>query len=291
MKESFVDLAAVEDSTVRLYVAKGRAADSWVDTRMLILDGKAVLGYHDVKSQITSVDAAPGFSLVALSMDGVVSVATRAGIAFDVIEGPGTGAGRYGYAKSIRCVENTLYACGDMRQIYCKREGEIWTRFDLGLREENPRAIGCSLNHIAGGHGDFLFAIGDRGSIYKLSGDRWTRCPSPTNVNLERALVSRNGDLWTCGAAGTVLRGDGTRWEIFDLGTATLWGLAEFQGAICVCSSEGLYRQEGEHWETIAVDGFRGAPYRLAASGSFLWLLGFNDLMRFDGQAWIRLEC
>ena len=243
MKEAFVDLAAVPDAAVQLYVAKGRSEDSWVDTRMLILDAKAVIGYHDVKARIVAVDAAPGFSLVALSQDGAVSTAMRQGIEFDFIDGPGTGAGKFGFVKSIRCVGDVSYVCGDMRQIYRKPAGGTWTRFDFGVREDNPQAIGCSLNHLAGRSADFLFAVGDRGAIYRLSGESWIACPSPTNVALECALVSAEGELRACGAAGTALRGDGQHWDVFDLEVPdTLWGIAKFCGALFVCSSQGLFR-------------------------------------------------
>lgn len=293
MKEAFVDLVAVSDGIAQLYLAKGRSEGSWADTRMLILDAKAaVIGHHDVKARIVAVDAAPGFSLFALSQDGAVSTATRRGIEFDFIEGPGTGAGKFGYAKAIRCVDNTLYVCGDMRQIYRKLAGGVWSRFDIGVRMENPRAIGCSLNHLAGHSAEFLFAVGDRGAIYRLSGESWTACPSPTNVSLERALVSAQGELWACGAGGTVLRGDGRRWEVFELDVSdTLWGIAEFGGAIFVCSSQGLYRHSRGEWELVPIADLRGAPYRLTSNAESLWLLGFNDVMRFDGQSWTRVEC
>jgi hypothetical protein len=214
-------------------------------------------------------------------------------VQFDFIDDAGTGAGKYGYLTRIRYIGDDLYACGDLMQIYRRVPGGAWQTFDFGTRISDQRAVGVSLNDLDGRIGHDIYAVGDRGVILRFAGDRWEKRDSSTGANLERVLVDDSGVVWACGSERTVLRGRNNAWEVVtrsEQPDETLWGLAKFGGNVYVCSSTALYRLEDGGLRPVIVSGFIGAPFRLAANHRFLWLLGFDDLMRFDGNTWQRVD-
>jgi hypothetical protein len=289
MTTTNVDLSPVHDDVVRIYLAQGRAEEAWTESRMLFLDEHAPRGYHDVRARIISVHAHPSkFHVAALGMTGVVSVATRSGISFEQIEGPGTGAGKFGYAKRIRFIGDVLFACGDMRQVY-RRGSELWERFDQGLREEDARQVGCSLNDLAGASDASIYAVGDRGRIFHYHSSHWHECPAVTNASLERVLVDEKGNVWACGAKGTLLCGQEDTWDVVNFdpsGNETFWGMARYDATTYVCSSRGVYRYRSPVLELVEPADAVGRPFRLAADDLFLWAMGPQRLVRFDGTKW-----
>jgi hypothetical protein len=279
---------------VRLYVAQGRYEKAWQETRLMLLDEQKVIGYHDVKARMISVDARPRppLLLAAVGMNGQVSLASESGVQFEQIDGPGTGSGRHGYCKRIRFIGDSLFVCGDRRQVYV-RAGDGWQACDDEIREQDPRKIGCSLNDLDGRDESLIIAVGDRGEIVERHDKTWRRVDSPTNVSLERVSVAHSGTAWACGGAGTLLRGNADRWEVVSHSTRkdwVFWGLAILDEEPYVCSSDGLFRYHNASLEQVALPAMTGAPYRLAADSDSLWLLGYSDLWRYDRVTWHRIE-
>lgn len=289
MNDSLVDIAVVHDPEISLYLSTGLAGEAWTKSRMLLLDGDQVRGYHDINCRAISIDAhGDRFELAVACLDGNVAIVDRSQVRFETIAEAGTGAGRFGYLKRIRYVGDDVYACGDKRQIYRRAHG-TWSRFDFGTRLQDVRAIGTSWNDIHGHPDHGLYVVGDRGLIMRFEANTWLDCDSPTNRGLERVLMRRDGSVWAGGQSGILLNGRAQSWRVVaqtPSGEETLWGLAEFQGDIYACSSLALYKLVDEQLTSVALPADVGSPHRLAASDRYLWLITEASLLRFDGQQW-----
>ncbi|MEW8051662.1 MAG: hypothetical protein AB2792_00030 [Candidatus Thiodiazotropha sp.] len=293
MNASLTAMCAVHGNGIRVYVSVGLSQGKWDKTRLLLLDESGIKGYHDINAKIVSVAGHPNkFELAAMASNGAIGIATNDDVQFEFIDSAGTGKNRYGSLKSIRYIGDTLFVCGDLQQIY-KRTDDEWQRYDFGLRLNDTRLIGRSLNDIAGIEPESIYTVGDRGVIYRLENNHWLDCVSPVNVNLEQIIIAENGTLWICGSNGVIVCGYYDSWEVIATGghkNETFWGICEYKGDIFVCSSLGLYRLDKTDLIDVVLPGLIGQPFRLVTDSDYLWLLGFNDLMRFDGTEWIHVS-
>jgi hypothetical protein len=289
MKDSLVDITVVNDPEISLYLSTGRAGETWMQSRMVLLDNDQVRGHHDINSRAISVDAHPDrFELAVACLSGDIAVVDRSGVKFERIDEAGTGSNKFGYLKRIRYVGDEIYVCGDLRQIY-RRTHAGWSRFDHGTRLPDVRAVGACWNDIDGDPNHGIYVVGDRGWIYRFEANAWVDCDSPTNLGLERVLTTSKGVVWTCGQSGILISGRDRTWRVVaqsENAEETLWGLAEFQNEIYTCSSQALYKLVDDELVPVNVPDLEGSPHRLAASDRYLWLITEASLMRFDGQQW-----
>ena len=289
MKDSLVDITVVNDPQISLYLSTGRAGEAWTQSRMVLLDDDRVRGHHDINSRAISVHAHPeNFELAVACLDGHIAVVDRSGVKFEKIDDAGTGSNKFGYLKRIRYVGDEIYVCGDLRQIYRRKQGS-WSRFDHDTRMPDVRAVGACWNDIDGHPNHGIYVVGDRGLIMRLEPNAWVDCDSPTNRGLERVLVTNKGSVWASGQSGILLNGQGSSWRVVaqtESAEETLWGLAQFQEEIYTCSSQFLYKLENDKLTPVAVPELEGSPHRLAATDRYLWLITEASLSRFDGQQW-----
>ena len=288
----FVDGAAIDSEGVRIFIG---AAFQSNDT----LDGRAVLAFQDdtwssfdLPDKLASVSASlHGSEFFALTKSGVVAIAADKGIVFEKIADAGVEAGGYGYMKRINHISGGLFACGDLRQIYRRVDGR-WMHFDRNVLSEDRYAVADALNDIDGISASNLYAVGDHGNIFYNDGHQWNYVSAPTNVDLERVICVASDEIYIAGNNGLLLRGCHSKLEIAaDAGIRSrFWGLADNQGTIFTCSARAVYAYRNGTLEAVPITiPFKGALHRLTASKEYLWAVGTNSILKFDGARWEEL--
>ncbi|HVO48906.1 MAG TPA: hypothetical protein VMT29_21495, partial [Steroidobacteraceae bacterium] len=139
-----------------------------------------------------------------------------------------------------------------------------------------------------------IYGVGREGEIWRCDGKRWHRVSSPTNLILLGLHCAPDGVAYACGQVGTVLRGRGSTWELVPqkVTKEDFWDVALFKGVLYLATRNVLYALKDD--ELAAVDyGDADIPfsfYRFIVSESELITIGSKDVMRFDGQAWTRID-
>lgn len=289
-KLTFIDGAAVDQGEVELYLACSFTDINIGKSRMLLLRKDGKWGHHDVSTYARSVDISNNpFGFFALGKDGVVSIGSLSQISFEFIDDAGTGAGKLGYVKRIKNIGENLYVCGDLHQVYQRKNGS-WAHMDNDIIIKDPRAVGVSLNDIDGLSDNDIYTVGDRGVIYHFDGAGWEKLESPTNCNLERVLCSSSDEIYITGGLGTLLRGNKNGWKVIHPDNPindTIWGVAKFQNCIYLSTNLQLYKLNGDVLEAVDTGiPVSGSYYRLTASKTKLWSIGVNDISAFDGSTW-----
>ena len=218
-----------------------------------------------------------------------MSIASLKSVVHERIPDAGTGKGKYGYLTQIRLICDQLFVCGDLRQVYQRRQGS-WVHIDDQILVRNPLAVGQCLNSIDGISPDDVYVVGDRGYICHYDGGVWTETGSPTNYNLERVLCVSQEEVYICGKNGLFLRGNRKGWEIIDVPDGfdeDFWGLAAFRGRVFLSTAFRVMVWDGHRLDDVDLGVEPTASLnRLRASDQALWVIGLNDLIRFDGEEW-----
>ncbi len=198
-----------------------------------------------------------------------------------------------GYVFRMRQLGSTMYACGGQHMVLRREKGR-WVHHDEGLFTPAVEGnIDRSFFDMEGtGEGD-IYCVGGGGAVAHFDGQQWTLLESPTNYNLYRVLCRSPEEVYFCGNGGTLFRGHRDGWESLGLSDPeqTLYGMAWFRDRLYVCSTQGLWRLEGDVLEPVEL-GLKGevSYYRLAASDQELWATsGAECIYRFDGHRWERL--
>ncbi len=285
----FADGAAVDAGGVAIFLAAGFRDQDGPNGRALLAFEDGGWSHFDLPDRIigTTINPADG-AFVALTKSGIVALATPGGIRTERIRDAGVERGQYGYMKQIRAIGDEIFACGDLRQVY-RRAGGRWTHFDDGILASDRLAVGCALNGIDGAGPDDLYAVGDRGRVFHRDARGWAEVESPTNVSLERVCRLGQDEIIAAGTHGTLLRGNAGGLKVIEDPAVTerFWGLAVFRDTVYACTAQALYRLVDDALEEVAIGvPVNGSLHRLSASGSNLWLIGTNCLLRFDGAAW-----
>ena len=230
-------------------------------------------------------------TVLTLSPFGVVHVAKPAGFSWETLDDTEHGPNSLRQMRDIRPVEDHVFAVGMGRMVYQRSAGGEWERFDQGMRGNRAAIEMSGLLAIDGCSGKCVYAVGFNGEIWQLSGDRWTRVESPTNIKLERVRVISPELIVACGAAGTILVGNADRWRVIpqQLTKRTLWGLEYFQERFYFADTTRIYSLEGEELSTVDLTELGPvSTSRLHAADGVLWSVGGNDIVVFDGKSWKR---
>jgi hypothetical protein len=194
---------------------------------------------------------------------------------------------RYSELSSVSAVAGEAYAVG-LSGTACRLAGGVqWTRIEDGL---DPSA---DLAAIDGFSAEELYAVGERGAVWRFDGARWQRVESPpAAANLAVVRCAPDGTVYAGGKKGALVAGRGATWRSLagPAMTDDIWGLAWFDGALHVATMSRLYRLAGQELEPV--DFGADAPatcYRLATAPGRLLSVGARDVMAFDGQRWSRI--
>ncbi|WP_321952929.1 beta propeller repeat protein [Paraburkholderia bannensis] len=258
--------------------------------------------YHDVNANIVAVcqkaqTATELRQLIALSKEGEVELWTsKNGSSFiEKIPDAGVRLGDLGYLRSIREIGNSLFACGFNSQVYMRQGGAWISLVSPPLKHQHAASNDYVVfNQIDGFSEQDVYAAGSNGALYHWSGRAWKKIPLKTDENLECIRCYGVDDVWVGGANGTLLNGNATKGfkDVSDVtDNETFWSLAPFQGNVYLGTTKGLFVYNGHAIERV-VTGLNPEveTYTVDSTEDALWSIGVKDLVRFDGEAWIRID-
>jgi hypothetical protein len=193
--------------------------------------------------------------------------------------------------RSVRCIDNHIYAVGMQRQVYKRFDRSKWQW--IGPDAKIPDGGVRGFESIDGFNDRDLYVVGWEGEIWHYNGQNWTQNDSPTNLVLNAVLCIKGGRLaYACGQCGILLRWQMGKWEVVDHQASTLdfWDMAWFDGKLYISTMESLLCFDGETMEIIdfGID-HPGSCYHLSSIDGNLLSIGTNDIMVFDGNDWRRI--
>jgi hypothetical protein len=206
----------------------------------------------------------------------------------------GTGSGdKLGYLSDIRAIAEAIFICGYRRQVYC-REGGDWKLISAAIIDRREHGPWQGFESIDGTAATDVYAVGDAGEIWHFDGRLWTQCDSPTNANLAcvRCIA---GEMWACGDAGIILRGDRNGWDVVwsdPEPSYSWWSIEGHFGSIYVAGNSVLGVLRDGRVEVVDVGlGERPTTNALHARGGTLWSVGERHILSFDGTVWTEHQC
>lgn len=275
-------------------------------------------GYFDLEDNIVSVHAYRVLPedkkrFVCLGSQGTVHFvrgSTRE-VRTEHLPGAGFLDGNFGGLMChITEINGQLWTCGQQGQVYRRYGVDDWRRADQGIRlEVDPQEYGperidemlAKLNSapfltcMDGTGGSDVYVVGLQGFIAHFDGSEWTRIHSPVDDHLEWVRCIDKDEVWICGHNGALLKGSAKS------GFKSLGGMKgaqkfvcvdKFKGSVYLSAEEGLFVYDGD---VISVVDTSLQPniqdaWRLDQADGVMWSIGVKDLVRFDGEAWSRIQ-
>ncbi|MBS0511229.1 MAG: hypothetical protein JSR42_08605 [Proteobacteria bacterium] len=193
-----------------------------------------------------------------------------------------------GELTRVRAIAGVPYCCGQSGQVY-RLEGSRWAQVDHGLCS----VVGPDLEDIAGLSPADIYAVGLEGALHHFDGRRWRQIELQTNVNISNIHARPDGSFVLCGDDGLIMCGSGDHWRsIGDLiPDKNYWGLESFGGALFLAHRLGIERLDDSILSPIEVKlPGRLTFHRLQSGAGLLFSIGTDDLLRFDGYHWLRID-
>ena len=256
---------------------------------------KDAWGHREIDHEIVSVVYQKAKDRVAwflLNKRGTIVEVSPSGVAETKIPGAGTGPGQYGYLRQIREIAGDLYACGMCRQVY-RRIGNAWTSISDEILAPRDSVEFC-FESMDGNSNNDIYAVGWQGEIFHYNGTKWSKCDSPTNVDLNAVKYVDHKTIYACGNDGTVVYGSRDTWNVIqeeEMGD-DFWGIEFFKGLTYISSLNGIFQLKDKAL-TLVDTKLKPKPdsYRLHANEELMWSFGNHDLTFFDGKRWKRTVC
>jgi hypothetical protein len=197
---------------------------------------------------------------------------------------------RDGFLMDLREIAGKWYAVGGNHQIY-RLDGRSWKPIDDGVYVAGEEGEAKMLWSIDGTSNSNLYAVGSSGVIYHFDGKHWELRDSPTNCGFQRVLCVSNEEVYVCGYANSLYRGDADGWRPLSERDQSVifWDMAYFKGKLYVCSKKKLYVLEND--ELAEVDIPVAGPlgfYRMDVRDETLWTCGNECVLQFDGKKWMQ---
>ncbi len=195
---------------------------------------------------------------------------------------------RKGFLMDLRKVAGNWYAVGGHYQVYREVHG-VWDPIDDGIYLPGEEGDAKLLTSIHGLTDSDIYTVGFNGIILHYDGMNWTQVQSPTNVGIQRVLCVSNDEIYICGNANGLYRGNRRQWAALTEADEriTFWDMAAFKGRVYACTKKELFVINGNSVEKveIPVKGPLGF-YRMDSDQDELWTCGNECLLQFDGENW-----
>jgi hypothetical protein len=232
------------------------------------------------------------FKWYLLSKRGIVVEGTSSGLSETKIKGAGTGPGLYGYVSHIKEISGELYVCGMCRQVY-KKSKQTWISISSDILDSVDSVKSC-FEGIDGTSAKNIYAVGWGGEIFHFDGRKWSKCDSPTNIDLNAIRCVEEDTVYICGSDGVFLRGSKNSWDVIqdeDI-VEDFWGIEVYKGTPYIASRNEIFKFDGTNLVQIDTK-LKPAPDSgtLHANNKILWSFGNNDLTFYDGKRWKRVIC
>ena len=242
---------------------------------------------------VTYERGAEGWCWWLLGKRGDVYAVRPGGVTREVITDAGTGAGKFGYLRSLKLIDNRLVACGFCRQVY-ERTTAGWIHQDQGILLGAETMDSC-LNDIADNADRVLCAVGDEGEIAFQTNSSWAMFDSPTNEHLYAVCTDDQGRFCAAGANGTVVRGNAAGMEVLCTGgefDEVLWDIEFHEGQLVVSATAGLFVVR----DGVLVPFDKPSPpdhagYKLTTVDGALWSIGTHQVMGLVNGVWTEWVC
>ena len=188
--------------------------------------------------------------------------------------------------RSLLKIDKQVFGVGMSGLIVRRRADALWDVVEM------PRPTRPGIEAIDGFTATELYAVGWNGALLWLDGATTVDNASPTSVILTSICCAEDGFAYACGQEGVILRGRQARWDIIckNATDENLWDIASFRGVVYVSTILSLYII---HEDSLVPVVFGDDPptscYKIFVHDQFLWSIGREDILRFDGSNWERL--
>jgi len=224
----------------------------------------------------------PNVRLLNLAVDGEVIVFTFPGEIVETIDSSNQGPSDLVTMRQMRCIGDSIYAVGMARHAYRRVGPDQWLEIDQGVfvpRAQRTSAVG--FNALAGRKGTEIYAVGYKGEIFFFDGTAWEQQASPTNIALNDVAVAPDGTVYTCGLAGTIVRGRRNQWESVtqDLTSANFWSVVVFNEIAYLSNYDGVFRLDDNVLRRVEFGpGICLDTAYLDARDGVMWSVGHKDI-------------
>jgi hypothetical protein len=248
----------------------------------------------------------------ALSQEGDVEVVSQGVAVTEKIADAGVsspGNKGYCYVSDLRYIGDHLYACGSGGQVYKRLRPDNWVHMDAGLlQDRNALADGTIgrllLRAIEGAAEDDVYVAGSmpgktgyEGVLFHWDGASWQPVDIARGKQLNAIYVESTDRIWLCGQDGALLVGnhrDGFEdWS--DITQDQLFhDLTMYEDTLYLAADKGLCAYDGKRRRVVRVKtGLKPEPRYMSNIdhvNGVLWSVGRKDIIRFDGNAWARID-
>jgi hypothetical protein len=224
---------------------------------------------YEVDTWVTSMARAPSGRLFAVDMDGKLHSTDLKG--HWTVQDLGCSGGLVSLWVAS---EDELFAAGDSGDRVRIFKGQIEVARDPQNR---------TLNGVHGCSPEDVYMVGDEGLILQYRRGQWLEMEPPTNHTMYAVLCLSPREVYVAGMGGMIFRGNGDGWEQLRAPNVSMTDLAWYRGALYVAAGEdGVYRLEAQGLEKVE----DSMIYHLSTIGEYLFGLGGNLVIRFDGSDW-----
>jgi hypothetical protein len=243
--------------------------------------------HNRVTSQCTIAE--PRRKTLSLTFDGSVHIDKDDGVEVEQIDPSEAGPNALRWMWEIRPIGRSVYAVGMLRMVYKRIAPGKWVSFNRGAEVRSPEEVDAGFRSIDGFGDESMVAVGLHGEIWQCAGGGWLRLDSPTNVRLDRVRCVSPGLVYSCGAAGVILRGEGNRWSVVEQNQTEdgFWDMVPFAGKVFFATTSSLYVLENEKLSRVDMKLNKEVVTGYVDAGAHtLWSVGPTDIVVFDGSRW-----
>ena len=162
----------------------------------------------------------------------------------------------------------------------------VWDCWDDGTIDPCHNSLNSVyMNSITDG-----WAVGEKGTIMRWNGAKWSMVNSPTKVNLNAVQMITTTEGWTVGEDGTILNWNGTTWS--QVSSPTSYDLV----SISIISSTnvwiagwGIFHWDGISWNLVSTPNNRNKAIAMTpgTNGTDGWAVGtVGSILRWNGNQW-----
>jgi hypothetical protein len=239
-----------------------------------------------------AISRKPVEQAVMISLDGSVAVL---GGGYDDVEtnivqsenGP-----LFGGAMNAATIDGFIYVAGGRRRICFREAPGKWTSIRLNLPDVEGRAGHVGFSALAGFSREDIYAVGGKGDAWRFDGEKWHRCPLPTNMYLESVCCAGDGHVYIGLQSGGLMRGRENSWEVIHEDTMTLpfKDMVWFDNRLWCTSDYGLWALDnGKLIEADVPPEVKACSGNLSTADGVMLLAGHYGAAVHDGKEWTRL--
>jgi hypothetical protein len=189
----------------------------------------------------------------------------------------------------IRNVAESLVAVGMTGQVLVRTNGK-WRPIDKGIRGTDK----LDLEDIGGVDLNDLYAVSAFGEMVHFDGKKWSTVHIPTNTSLSGVEVRAADRVYGCGDNGVVIEGNPAvgAWRVVSdpSFSQNFMSVETYRNSLYAAHADGIRCWNGVDWSDVdfGIEGDIDCQI-LHARDDFLFSIGYENVLVFDGGRWARL--